>query len=384
MTTNKLIRGLTIAATVLLTGSLVLGVSAPASASTSQQTVSWTKIGIFPRTGPSLSSSRAGAAVSDGTVVTVECEADGDPVTSDVAVDDTIWASTNIGWLPNAFLESGYDGRTPGVPDCNATAAPVAGSLDPQAVAPSAPTGSNDTANNPTPGGPADSPAPSAPEPVQPSTPVLTAAGAYGLEWTAEQIASTSSYNRVAAARWALSHFADWNGGYGEGDCTYFASTMLHSGAKWSLTDDWTTNVAWWDFGRMASKWSFGGPSKDFVDAQAFQDWIRKTGYADVSEVTDEGKAGQPLTAEAQVGDLVQYDFHDSGQQHWRPDGTVDHTMVIVGFQDGQALVVGVDDVPVDAKGNPNPNRWQNAVNPSKTMFQRYPGARAYLVHITR
>jgi len=371
---------LAIGATTAVAAVLALGLASPAAADTPQQTVRWTKIGIYPHTGPSWSTPRSGAAVSDGTVVTVFCEVDGDPITSDAATNDTIWASTNIGYLPNAFLDSGYDGRTPGVPDCDVAASPAA-----PAPAPAPATPSNGVGPSTAPGQPT-APTYASPTPsTQTTMPHLSDAGAYGIQWTDAQIASTSSYNRAAAARWALANFATWDGGYDRGDCTYFTSTMLHKAAGWPTTDAWTNSVAWWNWGDAAS-WSLlaSGPSKDFVAADYFKNWMENSGYAMLQEVTQQGKSGSPLPSNAQVGDIVQYDYENTDTGAKTPDGKMDHTMIIVGFDGSQALVVGVDDPPLDANGKPHPDLWQNAISPNKSFFSRYPGARAYLLHVNR
>ncbi|HEY4225765.1 MAG TPA: amidase domain-containing protein [Pseudolysinimonas sp.] len=353
----------------IIATALVAVVAGPASADTPRQTVNWTKIGIYPRTGPSWSSARAGAAVPDGTVVTVLCEVDGEAVTSDVAANDTVWADTNIGWLPNAFLDSGYDGRTPGVADCNAQSAPAP-------VAPAAPPAAGPSVAAP----PATSAAPSSGTPADaqaaPSAPHLTSAGSYGIQWTDAQIASTSSYNRAAVARWALANFKTWTGKYdfGDNNCTYFTSTMLTDVAGWG--HDWT----WSDWSLVVNASSvkniayWFGPTKAYVGADPFKNWLRNSGYIDqVEDVTGDAT----LPGRAQVGDIIQYDQHDA-KNNPGADGTVDHTMVIVGFNNaGQALVVGVSPAPT----GPNPWNWGTGTNP---VSAHAPGSRIYLLHITR
>lgn len=88
-----------------------------ASADTTTK-VNWTEIGIYPRASPSMDSPRAGSALSDGTAVTIACETEGQPVSNGVQTI-TIWDQLVDGtWLPNAFLDTGTDSWTPGVPRC--------------------------------------------------------------------------------------------------------------------------------------------------------------------------------------------------------------------------------------------------------------------------
>lgn len=100
-----------------------LGFSAPASAQpTISATVYGTDIGIFPRTGPSFASSRAAAAVPDGTRFTVICETTGESVQGD-DIRSNVWEKTSQGYyLPNAFMITGYDGFHPHLPKCGSSA----------------------------------------------------------------------------------------------------------------------------------------------------------------------------------------------------------------------------------------------------------------------
>ncbi|MDR7255682.1 hypothetical protein J2X46_004696 [Nocardioides sp. BE266] len=90
----------------------------PAAASTTV-TVDFTDIGIYPRSAPSMNSTKIGAALSDGTPVGVVCEVEAE-VVSNGYEDIAIWDRLDDGtWLPNAFLNTGTASWTPGVPHCN-------------------------------------------------------------------------------------------------------------------------------------------------------------------------------------------------------------------------------------------------------------------------
>lgn len=100
----------------------MLSVPAPAFAGSGFR-VAWTGIGIYPRTGPSMASVPASGALPDGAVVSVVCELVGQAVSNGFQVTD-IWDRLEDGsWLPNAFLDTGVDGRTPGVPSCDSAPA---------------------------------------------------------------------------------------------------------------------------------------------------------------------------------------------------------------------------------------------------------------------
>ena len=74
-------------------------------------------IGIYPRTAPSMDAARNGSALPEGTMVTIECELEGQPVSNDMATI-SIWAKTSHGYLPNAYIHTGVDSWTPGVARC--------------------------------------------------------------------------------------------------------------------------------------------------------------------------------------------------------------------------------------------------------------------------
>ncbi|NCL75973.1 cutinase family protein [Rhodococcus sp. YH1] len=79
--------------------------------------IDWTDIGIHPRQAPAMSAEHAGPALMDGTLVSHICEVAGEPVYNGQETID-VWALTEYGWLPTAWINTGYDGWTPNVPDC--------------------------------------------------------------------------------------------------------------------------------------------------------------------------------------------------------------------------------------------------------------------------
>lgn len=110
------LRRVAMASLLAIASSLVLDAPAHAEADVS---VGFTQIGIYPRSGPSMSAERVGAALADGTPVTVVCEVEAEPVSNGYGTI-RIWDQLSDGtWLPNAFLATGTDSWTPGVPRCD-------------------------------------------------------------------------------------------------------------------------------------------------------------------------------------------------------------------------------------------------------------------------
>jgi hypothetical protein len=98
--------------------------AAPSHADEHSFPVVGTDIGIYPRSAPSMASERVGAALANGETVQVVCETTGEAVDNGYAPSD-VWARLSDGtFLPNAFLLTGVDGRSPGVEDCSSVAGP--------------------------------------------------------------------------------------------------------------------------------------------------------------------------------------------------------------------------------------------------------------------
>jgi hypothetical protein len=137
---------------ILAVGAVMLLTFVPATVASAggPYYVAWTRIGIYPRTSPEMrSDNKAGPAVPDGTPLTIICESTGQTVTSDVATTD-IWESTTIGWIPNAFVETGANGFTPGIPRCGSAAPqPQPQPQQPQQPAPQQPTPQQPTPQQP-------------------------------------------------------------------------------------------------------------------------------------------------------------------------------------------------------------------------------------------
>lgn len=114
---KRILRSLGVACAVFLIGSAVLATPASAQGKTVQ--VDWTGIGIYPQAAPRFHSGEAGKALPDKAYVTIVCEAFGESVSNGLETSD-VWAQISSGgYLPTAFLNTGVNGRTPGVDDCN-------------------------------------------------------------------------------------------------------------------------------------------------------------------------------------------------------------------------------------------------------------------------
>lgn len=111
--------------TAVATIAALAALAAPAASADVQYPIAWTKIGIRPRTAPSMDASPAGPALADGTMVTFVCEQQGQAVfNGDKHID--VWAKISTGgWLPTAFINTKVDGWTPGVPKCNQPSKPA-------------------------------------------------------------------------------------------------------------------------------------------------------------------------------------------------------------------------------------------------------------------
>lgn len=110
---------------VALTTTIASVVTAIPAVAVSQYTIAWTGIGIYPRSGPSMDSAKVATALPDGATVSIACELEGQAVSNGYNVS-TVWERLSDGThLPNAFIDSGVDGWTPGIPRCDAAPTPA-------------------------------------------------------------------------------------------------------------------------------------------------------------------------------------------------------------------------------------------------------------------
>lgn len=108
-----------VAAISIMVSSTILAPHPAGARESNQFPIAWTGIGIHPQLTPALDGQPAGEALSDGTLVTHLCETRGQSVFNG-EVETDIWALTEYGWLPTAFIYTGVNDWTPGVPRCDA------------------------------------------------------------------------------------------------------------------------------------------------------------------------------------------------------------------------------------------------------------------------
>lgn len=239
---------------VLIATLLLFAPSTASATSGNSYQISWTKIGIYPRSAPSMAEQyRSGAAISDGAWITVVCETVGETVTSDAGTSN-IWEKTAAGvYFPNVFVNTRHNGWTPGVPRCDAVSAPT-----------------------------------------KPTAP-----------------ASASATSREAAVKWATENYAKPQLAF-MSECTIFVSRALWA-AGLKQTRTWTNATRESDLQGGYGAWNWvtqsSVPSKAATVAQTFVDDITASGQAERIPITwsDNTASG------AQLGDVIAYDWEGDG-----------------------------------------------------------------------
>lgn len=160
--------------------------------------------------------------------------------------------------------------------------------------------------------------------------------------------ASTGDYNRQAAVDWARAHWKG-NAKYDQ-DCTWYASRALWAGGM-GKTLDWHNLLH---------------PPFDAVNADGLKNFlVNETKRATIEEL----RWSQNSVPDAELGDLIGYDFNS--------DGVLDHMMVVTNFSGEYPLVSGHTTDALDQGWT-----WSNA---AKNWIQHlYTNPRAYLIHITQ
>lgn len=263
-------------------------------------TIAFSEIGIYPRTEKSLDSAHFGPALPDGATIQVECEAEGAAVNG-----NPIWERRSDGaWIPNAFVNTGYDTWTPGIPRCDQQSSPA----------------------------PADSVA------------------VDDLETRRQLVASL-------ATSLAGQH-PDGSYEGRENNCTRFVSAVLAQ-AGYPMTDEWYS----WEEGATLPA-SRRTSSDAWASADHFKNWALASGHAaEIREIPQ----GQ-IYIDAQVGDIIGYDMHQADPNDLRPDGTLDHLMIVT--RAGTSVTT-----PLIAQSSP----WR--VNRDwRTGWENYPNMRAYVL----
>ncbi|RIU26226.1 hypothetical protein D2E89_00810 [Mycobacteroides abscessus] len=140
--------------------------------------------------------------------------------------------------------------------------------------------------------------------------------------------AADSGFNRVAAQRWTLANI-NTPERFAGNDCAWFISQALWNGGL-AKTGDWTDSSL--DINKRASKADvLGGPTKTAAQPDYLKNYLVNSENATIKELNWR----QNDVPEAQIGDLVGYDWNG------RPDGILDHMMIITGFSGQYPLVSG-------------------------------------------
>ena len=213
----------TLSLTAVLTTAAMVG--SPAHADEHQVTVAFTNgQGIHPRSSPSMAASKVGNAVPEGGTVSVVCETEGEAV-SNGAANIFLWDKLADGsFVPNAFLATDTNGRTPGVPACEETTQPAP-----------------------------------------------------------QQSTNRVRYNRYGAVIDAKRYAKSFHPLLAT-DCTYFVSRSMWYGGNLPQTSDWTE----WskDQGKWASKNLAPGVTVAAANANKFVQYTQQAGIATMKEVS--------------------------------------------------------------------------------------------------
>jgi hypothetical protein len=234
------------------------------------------------------------------------------------------------------YINTGTNGRTPGVPDCS--------------------TGSGGNSNG---GG----------------TPTLAdCAGA----------ADRGSYSGVQACRWAV---ANWSKPprFLDDDCTWFVSQALWAGGM-PKDDLWTS--AEWDISELAIKslhstkgpFAYPGPSRTAATADLLVNYLVNTNQATRTKIRwSDNTAGG-----AKIGDIIAYHWNKvgTGPGEDRYPWTIDHVSLVTAFSGTYPLVTQHTDAQHDRGWS-----WSLDANQGKGGWIQYsfpPGITpvAYLIHI--
>lgn len=196
---------------------------APRAAAGQRFTIAYTGgIGVYPRSGPSMGSQRVGAALPEGSSVEVACELEGELVDNNTTPATKIWERLSDGThIPNAYINSGADGWTPGVPRCD-------------------------------------------------------------VESKTQQKLKIGKYNRFEAARVALRDAFDPHLLL-DADCTRYLSGIMWDHGGLPQTDEWTSSSP--DKSKWGSRYLLPGYTKAAINANEFTQYMKRSGTAEVQEL---------------------------------------------------------------------------------------------------
>ena len=287
--------------------------------------------GVYWRSQPDWNTAEAtpGNGFYPDTVIAVRCYQAG--AGNVPGSSNTVWEQASIasgsgsgsGWINEHFINDGspINQPSPGVPACSAAPPPP-----PTAV----------------------------PQPPPPGTPPPPAAPTH--------------FDRQAAITWAHAHVNDRESFHPE-DCTWYVSQALWAGGL-PTSGDWTGKT--FDFGKLASRSHYPGPTKAAVNAQFFRNYVVGARLATIKSVSwSDNTAGG-----ARLGDVIAYDWDPPG-----PDGSIDHLAIVTKIKpNGYPLVSQHTPARYDRgwSWDRGANAW---IERSHTYNGKHP--KVYLIHIT-
>jgi hypothetical protein len=78
--------------------------------------------GVYPRENADLTSEKIGEVLAEGNIVSIACEYDGQEVSNSLGTSSQVWEKLDNGTsIPNAFVNTGVNGYTPGIDKCGSS-----------------------------------------------------------------------------------------------------------------------------------------------------------------------------------------------------------------------------------------------------------------------
>jgi hypothetical protein len=158
-------------------------------------------------------------------------------------------------------------------------------------------------------------------------------------------------------------------------DCTWYVSRALWAG-KLAKTADWTDSS--FDINKVASKKEPGGPTRTASAPDYLKNYLLDSRQATIRELNWRVNN----VPDAKIGDLIGYDWaKNSPTGGGRPDGIIDHLMIVTGFS-GQYPEVSGHTNDVSNQGWTWSEADKDWIEHADAVGHNAP--RVYLIHIIR